>query len=320
MGVLEKVDAGYKAGYKEVVKLLEKDLSEGVCEAVVNYIREYTPDRGAEVNQISFIDYVADNLYKGVNMSIFARGHKCIGDGDGVLFERLRMLKNELQRAIQGQAASTPQIDCIMTDEEISKWFDRWSVGRFGEDCLNPTRYYNTTEDGRYLYGVKEGATNEEKAIRERVLELLCKIISINKKLNGEGLTKHLTYNEREALKKDRDKLYIEFINLTQPQPEAQITTYEPQQKDLHYYCKKAIEKGYLVKVDGGYRRVSWSKAQLAFFLGHFLKPKGIFPDNEYCLMFGENRLGKALGQLINNKTGNGKPKGYEVVDTLLKE
>ena len=36
--------------------------------------------------------------------------------------------------------------------------------------------------------------------------------------------------------------------------------------------------------------------------------------------MFGENRLGKALGQLINNKTGNGKPKGYEVVDTLLKE
>ncbi len=105
-----------------------------------------------------------------------------------------------------------------------------------------------------------------------------------------------------------------------QPQPEAQITAHEPQQKDLHYYCQKAIEKGYLVKEVGGYRRVSWSKAQLAYFLGHFLKPNDIFPDNEYCLMFGENRLGKALGQLINNKTGNGKPKGYEVVDTLLKE
>lgn len=95
---------------------------------------------------------------------------------------------------------------------------------------------------------------------------------------------------------------------------------YEPQQKDLHYYCQKAIEKGYLVKVDGGYRRVSWSKAQLAYFLGHFKKIDGTFPDIEYCNMFGESRLSKALGQLINNKTGYGKPKGYEIVDNILQE
>ena len=36
--------------------------------------------------------------------------------------------------------------------------------------------------------------------------------------------------------------------------------------------------------------------------------------------MFGETRLGKALGQLINNKTGGGKPKGHEEVDILLNE
>ncbi len=102
--------------------------------------------------------------------------------------------------------------------------------------------------------------------------------------------------------------------------PNQQATTPDPQQKDLHYYCHKAIEKGCLVKEDGGYRRASWSKAQLAYFLGKFLKPDGTFPDKEYCIMFGESRLGKALGQLINNKTGNGKPKGYEVVDALLNE
>ena len=224
MSVLDKIDVSYKNGYDKIVELLGENPKESVCDDIVSYIRNYTPQNGAEVDVIHFIDYVADNLYMGDGMSIFDRGHKCIGNGRGVLFERLKMLKNELQRTIQSQTASTPQIDCIMTDEEISRWLDRWSVGRFGEDCLNPARYYKTTKDGRYLYGVKEGATNEEKAIRERVLELLCKIISINKKLNGEGLTKHLTYNEREAKKNEREKLYKEFLSLTQPQPEQKIT------------------------------------------------------------------------------------------------
>ena len=107
--------------------------------------------------------------------------------------------------------------------------------------------------------------------------------------------------------------------NTTDPTEPQQVQQPEPQQKDLHYYCKKAVEKGYLIINNGGYKRSTWSKAQLAYFLGHFLKG-GTFPDKEYSAMFAESRLGKALGQLINNKTGNGKPKGYEVVDTLLKE
>jgi len=92
----------------------------------------------------------------------------------------------------------------------------------------------------------------------------------------------------------------------------------EPQQKDLHYYCEKAIEKGYLVKADGGYRLGTWRKAQLAYFLKHFPNTDGTFPDKEYCVMFGESRLSKAADQLSINKNGDGKPRGYEIVDKLL--
>ena len=95
----------------------------------------------------------------------------------------------------------------------------------------------------------------------------------------------------------------------------------QPQPRDLHYYCYKAIERGYLVKVGDGYRRTKeLSKAQLSYFLGHFLKPDGTFPDAEFCVLFGESRLSKALSQLADNKNGGGKPMGYEMVDELLQE
>lgn len=104
------------------------------------------------------------------------------------------------------------------------------------------------------------------------------------------------------------------FVGYT-PDPQEQL---EPQQKDLDYYCKKAIEKGYLRKTETGYKRTSEiSKAQLAYFLGKFLK-KGTFPDKEYNILFNESRLGKALSQLADNKNGDGKPKGYEIIDELL--
>lgn len=95
----------------------------------------------------------------------------------------------------------------------------------------------------------------------------------------------------------------------------------QPTQKDLHYYCQKAIEKGYLVKVDDGYRRTKeLTKAQLAYFLKHFLNTDDTFPDKDYCVMFGESRLSKAADQLSMNKNGGGKPRGYEKVDDLLQE
>lgn len=95
----------------------------------------------------------------------------------------------------------------------------------------------------------------------------------------------------------------------------------EPQQGSLEYYCQKAIERGYLVKVADGYRRTKkWTKALLAYFLWKFPNADRTFPDNKYCVMFGESRLSKAADQLKNNKTGDGKPRGYEIVDKLFEE
>ena len=92
----------------------------------------------------------------------------------------------------------------------------------------------------------------------------------------------------------------------------------EPQQGSLEYYCQKAVEKGYFKKEGDRYKRVTWSKAQLAYFLNHFLNDDGTFPDKKYCLMFGESRRSNARDQLVMNKHGNGKPRGYEEVDELL--
>ena len=75
-------------------------------------------------------------------------------------------------------------IDFDLTLEEITKWHNQWKVERYGSDCLNPERYYNTPDDGRYLYGVREGESlNDEKAESERVLELLCRLRLINQQL-----------------------------------------------------------------------------------------------------------------------------------------
>lgn len=121
-------------------------------------------------------------------------------------------------------------------------------------------------------------------------------------------------------LKQDVCSMLDEVCKFVGYTPEPQQGEQQPQQKDLHYYCLKAVEKGYLVKVDGGYKRATWSKALLAYFLKHFLNTDGTFPDKEYCVMFGESRLSKAADQLSINKNGDGKPRGYEIVDELLQE
>lgn len=134
-----------------------------------------------------------------------------------------------------------------------------------------------------------------------KMLEEVCKFV---------GYTPELHKQTQEAT--NTDSLAVE-------QPEPQQGEQE-QQKNLHYYCHKAIEKGYFVKVDDGYRikNREWTKAQLAYFLNHFLNADGTFPDKEYCVMFGESRLSKAANQLMNNKNGDGKPRGYKKVDELL--
>ena len=125
-----------------------------------------------------------------------------------------------------------------------------------------------------------------------------------------------------EEVSKMLDKV-CKFVGYTpelqeQPEPQQGGQEEQPPKKDLHYYCEKAIEKGYLVKADGGYRLGTWRKAQLAYFLKHFPKANGDFNEECYDPMFRESRLSKAADQLSINKNGDGKPRGYEIVDKLL--
>ena len=124
-------------------------------------------------------------------------------------------------------------IDFDLPDYELSTWHDKWSTDKFGEGVLDPCRYYQSSKDGRYLYGVVEDeALNEEKAIRDHVLELLLRIRAINRKLKGVGIIKQLTYQEREELKKRRKALYNEFEGLNSRQTtDAQSLNPEPQQE-----------------------------------------------------------------------------------------
>lgn len=125
------------------------------------------------------------------------------------------------------------------------------------------------------------------------------------------GISKTYVWN------KERKKALINYKNDYKMQ--KQIEAKEPQQKDLCYYCQKGIDLGYWIKNENGYNRTEKiTKAQLAYFLSHFKNEDGTFPDKKYSLMFNETRLGKSLSQLMDNKTGNGKPRGYSVIDNLL--
>lgn len=130
-----------------------------------------------------------------------------------------------------------------------------------------------------------------------------------------EGLAAH-----RKARREDTRNVFSKCGNKLQEPRQAQPDEDYSEDKDLRYYCQKAIEKGILVKTKTGYKRNNITKALLAYFLDHFRNSDGTFPDNKYCEMFGETRLSKACTQLIDNKNGGGKPRGYETIDALLKE
>lgn len=143
-------------------------------------------------------------------------------------------------------------------------------------------------------------------------------------KLRAEGLWTDEQWKEYRAtinqIEKDFEDRLKQFAAAYDYNDKKQVAT--EQQKDLHYYCKKAVDKGYFFEVSDGYRikNKEWTKAQLAYFLKHFPNTDGTFPDKKYCVMFGESRLSKAVDQLSTNKNGDGKPRGYEIVDELLQE
>lgn len=84
-------------------------------------------------------------------------------------------------------------------------------------------------------------------------------------------------------------------------------------------YIGLAIEKGFIASTDG---KLKWgqTKAKLAYFLFMVFckddegKDNGLkFPESALNKLFGEDRLGKARTQLVNNKN-----QGYEDIDSLF--
>ncbi len=170
-------------------------------------------------------------------------------------------------------------IDFNKSVDEIARWHDAWRVERFGSNSSE--RYYNTSDNGRYLYGVAEGESlNDEKANCEKVLELLLRIKGINDKLSGKVLSQHLQWREREQLKEERETLYKEYLDIMKAAP-------EPQRGELLYYCQIAVKQGLLEKTETGYKRIKgkMSKAQLAYLLGRFLNSDDTFPEKKYNKM-----------------------------------
>ena len=90
-------------------------------------------------------------------------------------------------------------------------------------------------------------------------------------------------------------------------------------------YFAKAEEMGYLERTNTGYKSKFKTKVLLAYFLelvfcrGDNNKDNHMkFPDTALSELFQENRLGKARGQTNGNKNGDGKPKGFEIVDEIF--
>ena len=240
----------------------------------------------------------------------------------------------------------TLPIDLDLTLAQLSEWHDKWRLERFRSN--DNTRYYQT--DGRCLYGViQDTELCEEKVIQERVLDLLCLIREANMKLKGIGLNWHLTDQESEDIKRKRETLYKEFIQLTiDGKEQTQKTSIQQNEQATAGYNSapdaltqvlsvlstelvtnevkkqfaKAIEADIIEITPQGIRKKDISKAQLAYFLQKIYQPnpdnKVKFPDAELSRLFGESRLGKAASQLMDNKNNGGKPKGYDTIDKLF--
>ena len=105
-------------------------------------------------------------------------------------------------------------IDFNLTINDISKYHDEWCKERFGDS--DNAKFFEQSPDGRYIYPcVKTGEKlAEEYAIRNRFLELLLRIKKANDKLNNVGQTWPLEYGEREAIKKERQELYSELLQI----------------------------------------------------------------------------------------------------------
>ena len=201
-------------------------------------------------------------------------------------------------------------IDFNLTINDISKYHDEWCKERFGDS--DNAKFFEQSPDGRYIYPcVKTGEKlAEEYAIRNRFLELLLRIKKANDKLNNVGQTWPLEYGEREAIKKERQELYSELLqidkrargdysNNNKPTKAKVYTTTERED----YYFDKAINAGLMRKDGVGYKWLynNGSKASLAYFLQKVFNPDGTqtTPFKKLETLFNVSRLAAATYKLL---------------------
>lgn len=131
-------------------------------------------------------------------------------------------------------------------------------------------------------------------------------------------------YNDKEYFKDEFGRFWKRTNNIEDSKDILDLPT--PLNTDrARKYFAKAEEMGYLERTDTGYKSNFKTKVLLAYFLELVFcrddnnKYNGQkFPDTALSELFQENRLGKSRGQTSDNKNGDGKPRGYEIVDEIF--
>lgn len=204
-------------------------------------------------------------------------------------------------------------IDFNLTINDISKYHDEWCKERFGDS--DNAKFFEQSPDGRYIYPcVKTGEKlAEEYAIRNRFLELLLRIKKANDKLNNVGQTWPLEYGEREAIKKERQELYSELLQIDKRARGNYSNNNKPTKAKVNtttkredYYFDKAINAGLMEKDGVGYKWLynNGSKASLAYFLQKVFNPDGISrtPFKRLEALFSVTSLAVTTNKLLEAK------------------
>lgn len=121
------------------------------------------------------------------------------------------------------------------------------------------------------------------------------------------------------SLRYNKEVQHIEDLIKDDPKEKAFTLPVELDTPRARKYIGLAIEKGFIASTDS---ILKWklSKARLAYFLFRVFckddegKDNGLkFPESALNRLFGEDRLGKARSQLVDNKK-----QGYEDIDRLF--
>ena len=145
--------------------------------------------------------------------------------------------------------------------------------------------------------------------------EVSTNLIEERKRLLGEVYIKLAEIRSKDLAERRRKEQNINTLGLP-----TELNTDRAKK-----YFSLAINEGFISYSNGAYKSNFRTKALLAYFLelvfcynDNGCDNGAVFPDKALNILFSESRLGKARTQLTNNKNGDGKPKGYEMVDKLF--